>query len=860
MKGLCPFHDEKSPSFNVNPTRELLPLLRLRGRRRRHRLPDEDRRPRRSPRRSSGWPTSTACSCATRRAATPRPRSARPTSGRGCSRRTRSRRPTTPSSSPRPTAQRPGSSSTSAASTRTPPSTFGVGFAPRGGEELLKHLRQKGFTDAELVTGGLVGQGQRGHYDRFRGRLLWPIRETSGDTIGFGARRIFDDDRIEAKYLNTPETPIYKKSQVLYGIDLARRDIARAIAGGGRRGLHRRDGLPPRRRADRRRHLRHRVRRRPRPGAAPAAARPRRVPRRGDLHLRRRRGRPEGRAAGLRGRPELRRPDLRRRRARAGSTRATCGCSRATPRCASWSPAGCRSTASCSATSSQRYDLDRADGRVDAMREAAKLVSASATGPRSRRSPASWPAWSASTSSRPAPRCSARPAAPRRPRAVPSDRRGRAQAAQAPRPAAPPLPDLRDPRFCPRARDAQAGRAAPGAVGRMAQDVGADDFTHPTYRAVWEAVAGCGGPAGAADGEAGSAKLRDASSDPAVVQAAVARWPSSRCSSARSPTTAYVAAHVFRLQELTAMRRIADLKSRLQRTNPVEHADGVQPDVRRARRPRAAPPHAAREGHRRRAVRASSPRGREGARRRARARRSRPRRAGARAHGGRPTGPGCSAPATRWWSCRPPAEPVATVRWEQVETADWDRDEDRLRVAEVGEFGQPRPAHEFTLADPGGCSSWSASGSPPASCCSAGSPVRGALRLHRGRPPAPHRRRRDQLGGASTTSASTPRIPVVARGRRGRSARRPGRGRRPPSDLARSRRSLLTVRARSPVAQLAEHSAVNRRVVGSSPTGGASKRPDRRHVARQAVFFPDGCEVPPPEPGSRDRMRCARRP
>ena len=57
---------------------------------------------------------------------------------------------------------------------------------------------------------------------------MWPIRDTSGDTIGFGARRIFDDDRIEAKYLNTPETPIYKKSQVLYGIDLARRDIARA--------------------------------------------------------------------------------------------------------------------------------------------------------------------------------------------------------------------------------------------------------------------------------------------------------------------------------------------------------------------------------------------------------------------------------------------------------------------------------------------------------------------------------------------------------------------------------------------------------------------------------------------------------
>jgi DNA primase len=105
--------------------------------------------------------------------------------------------------------------------------TFGLGFAPRDGDALYKHLRQKQFTDAELVAAGLVAQGQRGHYDRFRGRLLWPIRESNGETIGFGARRLFDDDRIEAKYLNTPETSIYKKSQVLYGIDLARREIAR---------------------------------------------------------------------------------------------------------------------------------------------------------------------------------------------------------------------------------------------------------------------------------------------------------------------------------------------------------------------------------------------------------------------------------------------------------------------------------------------------------------------------------------------------------------------------------------------------------------------------------------------------------
>jgi DNA primase len=105
---------------------------------------------------------------------------------------------------------------------------FGIGFAPRGGEVALKHLRGRGFTEEELVASGLAGQGRRGSYDRFRGRLVWPIRDVTGDVVGFGARRIFDDDSIEAKYLNTPETSIYHKSQVLYGVDLAKREIARA--------------------------------------------------------------------------------------------------------------------------------------------------------------------------------------------------------------------------------------------------------------------------------------------------------------------------------------------------------------------------------------------------------------------------------------------------------------------------------------------------------------------------------------------------------------------------------------------------------------------------------------------------------
>jgi DNA primase len=103
---------------------------------------------------------------------------------------------------------------------------FGVGFAPKSWDELTNHLRGRGFSTEELVASGLVSNGDRGVYDRFRGRLIWPIRDITGQTVGFGARRLLDDDK-GPKYLNTPETPVYHKAQVLYGLDLAKRDIAR---------------------------------------------------------------------------------------------------------------------------------------------------------------------------------------------------------------------------------------------------------------------------------------------------------------------------------------------------------------------------------------------------------------------------------------------------------------------------------------------------------------------------------------------------------------------------------------------------------------------------------------------------------
>ncbi|MDD7962488.1 DNA primase [Microbacterium thalli] len=103
---------------------------------------------------------------------------------------------------------------------------FGVGYAPQGWSALRDALRSQGYTDDELLAGGLVSKGQRGVYDRFRGRLVWPIRDVAGQTIGFGARRLYDDDQ-GPKYLNTPETPIYKKASVLYGLDLAKKSISR---------------------------------------------------------------------------------------------------------------------------------------------------------------------------------------------------------------------------------------------------------------------------------------------------------------------------------------------------------------------------------------------------------------------------------------------------------------------------------------------------------------------------------------------------------------------------------------------------------------------------------------------------------
>jgi len=102
---------------------------------------------------------------------------------------------------------------------------FRIGYAPAEWDAMTRHLRGRGFSEAELLAGGLASQGRRGLIDKFRGRLIWPIADLGGDVIAFGARKLAADDD-GPKYLNTAETILFKKSSVLYGADLAKRDIA----------------------------------------------------------------------------------------------------------------------------------------------------------------------------------------------------------------------------------------------------------------------------------------------------------------------------------------------------------------------------------------------------------------------------------------------------------------------------------------------------------------------------------------------------------------------------------------------------------------------------------------------------------
>jgi len=441
---------------------------------------------------------------------------------------------------------------------------FGVGYAPRSGEALLRHLRTRDVRDEDMLAAGLTGSSGRGPYDRFRGRLLWPIRELSGEVAGFGARRLHDDDRIEAKYLNTPETVLYKKSHLLYGVDLARREIARARQAVVVEGYT--DVMAC--------HL----------AGVPTAvatcgtafgADHTRVLRRLLLDHDEFRGEViftfDGDEAG-------RRAALK---AFAGDQQFVAQTYVAVEPTGA-DPCDLRLREGDAAVRElvarrvplyrfvlrnvlDRFDLDRADGRIDAVREAAGLVV-------SVRDKSKVDAFSRELAGmvgldpdevRAVVREAAKRGRTRRGAAVSTGGDG----ASAEAAAVPDVPSPGEPRFA-------AEREALKAVVQHPQLVpdppglDAGDFHHPWLRAVWEAVAAVPLPDSADAGWLEGVQERAGEQARHVI----ARLVVEPLASAGEPDARLVSALLAHLQELTAARRIETVKSRLQRTNPVDQA------------------------------------------------------------------------------------------------------------------------------------------------------------------------------------------------------------------------------------------------------------------------------------------------
>jgi DNA primase len=438
---------------------------------------------------------------------------------------------------------------------------FGVGYAPNGWDITLKHLRSKGFTDAEVLASGISSQGQRGPIDRFRGRLIWPIRDNKGDVIGFGARRLREDDQ-GPKYLNTPETSLYKKSQVLYGVDLAKHDIAtkrKAVVVEGYT-----DVMAC--------HL---------AGETTAVATCGTAF--GDEHIQVLRrllmdqdelkgrviytfdGDAAGRAAALKAfngeqkfvtqtfvaiQPDGLDPcELRQQR----------GDLAVRDLVANYIPLVqfvIRSTL-------EGYDLDLPEGRVQALAAAAPMVSAikdwSLRGEYARRL-AGWLGMDESevlarvrggqVDAPPSQR-----EAPRRRTETPQHR-----------------PDPRDPSLIVEREAAKLVVQRPALAGPVFDALGIECFTSPAYAAIGAAVAKAGGAARAVGGPGWVAAVRDGSETDAV-RDLVTELAVEPMQSIDDADPRYAEALLIRLQEMALTRRIQELKSRLQRLNPVESAE-----------------------------------------------------------------------------------------------------------------------------------------------------------------------------------------------------------------------------------------------------------------------------------------------
>ncbi|MEK7533303.1 MAG: DNA primase [Patescibacteria group bacterium] len=105
--------------------------------------------------------------------------------------------------------------------------TFSLGYSANDWDGLLMFLRKKGYDDTILETAGLVIRGSRGFYDRFRGRVIFTLKDHRGNVVGFSGR-VLDPAAKEAKYINTSETPVYVKGRVLYALDVTKDAIQKA--------------------------------------------------------------------------------------------------------------------------------------------------------------------------------------------------------------------------------------------------------------------------------------------------------------------------------------------------------------------------------------------------------------------------------------------------------------------------------------------------------------------------------------------------------------------------------------------------------------------------------------------------------
>ncbi len=445
---------------------------------------------------------------------------------------------------------------------------FGCGFAPSGWETLTKHLLRKGFEFKELEAAGLSREGKRGPMDRFHRRLLWPIRGTSGEVIGFGARRIFDDDPMTAKYVNTPETLLYKKSNVLFGIDLAKRDIAKAHQAVVVEGYT--DVMAM--------HL---------AGVTTAVASCGTAF--GDDHLAMLRrlmmddkffrgeliyvfdGDAAGRAAALKafeGEQNL-----------AGQSYVAVAADGMDP-CDLRLKSGDAALRDLVArrtplfefairTALAEFDLDSAEGRVTALRRCVPMV-AQIKDPTLRdeyaRQLSGWVGWDdvAQVIGR------VRETAKGGRRSTGRDTRRAAAGPSAPQV---PRPDPRDPTLWPQREALKAALQYPALAGPIFDTLSLESFTHPGYAAVRAAIEAAGGTSGGVSGGQWIDQVRQQVATPAGAALVHELGVEATQVDDDEVLPRYISGVLARLQEVSIGRQIAELKSKLQRMSPVEQGD-----------------------------------------------------------------------------------------------------------------------------------------------------------------------------------------------------------------------------------------------------------------------------------------------